>query len=416
MSQSQPTTLRVNAERLRADFEALSAIGATPEGGVHRPALSPAHLAARGWFRERITSAGLELRIDGAGNHSARLPSASPNAPTLLLGSHLDSVPNGGRFDGALGVLCALEVLRTLQDAGRFLPVDLEAIDLTDEEGAHLGLLGSRAIAGLLAKEDLDHLLENPASAEALNHTGLTVEGILSARRKADSLAGYLEVHIEQGSRLEQAGTEIGAVTGIVGIRWHRLSFIGRADHAGTTPMEDRRDAAQGASAFALAARQIVLDRFPGCVANVGRMTFSPGAFNVVPATVQVALEHRAPDPDRLEEMEQVLLSEARTRAERFGLELAVKRLEAINPMPMDAGMQETIHRAAEDLGLSHVSLPSGAGHDAQSLARLCPAGMIFVPSVGGRSHSGQEYTEWQDCVNGANVMLHSVLELCQKS
>jgi len=413
MTQPKAATLRVNAERLRADFDALSAIGATPEGGVHRPALSPAHLSARAWFRERLADAGLELCVDGAGNQSARLPSLSPGARTLLLGSHLDSVPNGGRFDGALGVLCALEVLRTLQDAGIALPIHLEAIDLTDEEGAHLGLLGSRAIAGLLSKSDLDHLLEKPASAEALDRAGLTVEGILSARREAGSLAGYLEVHIEQGSRLERAGTEIGVVTGIVGIRWHRLSFVGRADHAGTTPMEDRRDAAQGASAFALAARQIVLDRFPGCVANVGQMAFSPGAFNIVPAQVEVALEHRAADPAHLDEMEQVLLSEAQTQAERFGLQLEVTRLEAIDPMPMEADVQATIHRAAEDLGLSHIPLTSGAGHDAQSLAHLCPAGMIFVPSVNGRSHSGQEYTEWQDCVNGANVLLHSVLGLC---
>ena len=409
MTPSQ-ATLRVNAERLRADFETLATIGATPEGGVHRPALSLAHLAARAWFRERLADAGLELYVDGAGNQSARLPSLSPGARTLLLGSHLDSVPNGGRFDGALGVLCALEVLQTVQDAGIALPVHLEAIDFTDEEGAHMGLLGSRAIAGLLSERDLDHLLENPTSAEALDRSGLTVEGILGARREGESLAGYLEVHIEQGSRLERAGAAIGVVTGIVGIRWHRLTFVGRADHAGTTPMEDRRDAAQGACALALAARQIVLDRFPGCVANVGQMAFHPGAFNVVPAKAEVALEHRAPDLAQLEEMEQVLLSEARAQAERFGLQSETKRLEAIDPTPMDAGVQATIHRAAEDLGLSYMPLASGAGHDAQSLARLCPAGMIFVPSVGGRSHSGQEYTKWQDCVNGANVLLHSML------
>ncbi len=406
--------LRVNAERLRAHFDALAVIGATPEGGVHRPALSPAHLEAQQWFRERSSEAGLKVHVDGAGNHSARLCSHSTHARTLLLGSHLDSVPGGGRFDGALGVVCALEVLQTVQDAGLSLPVCLEAIDFTDEEGTHLGLLGSRALAGLLGEVECQHLRDRLASTEALAHAGLSVEGILSARRPPETLAGYLEVHIEQGSRLKDAGIDVGVVTGIVGICWHRLRFAGHADHAGTMPMETRRDAALGASAFALAVRETVLSCFPGCVANVGRMDFAPGAFNVVPASVDVALEYRAADRLLLDEMERALLDEARAQAARYGLGLEGERLEAIDPMPMDGGVQEAIAAAAEALTLSYMQLPSGAGHDAQSLARVCPAGMLFVPSAGGRSHSPDEFTRWEDCVSGANVLLHAVLRVAR--
>ena len=404
--------LRVNGERMRASFEALSAIGATPEGGAHRPALGEAHLAARRWFREAALADGFEVRVDGAGNHSACLPCGQTEAKTLLLGSHLDSVPQGGRFDGALGVVCALEVLRTVDEMGIVLPVDLEAIDLTDEEGAHVGLMGSRALTGRLLEADLAPHGDVEAFDAALRRAGLTREGILCAKRDPGTLAGYLEVHIEQGPRLAQAGIDIGVVTHIVGIRWLRLRFAGEANHAGTTPMADRRDAAQGASAFVLKARETVLRDFEGCVANVGRMVLTPGAFNVIPGEVEVSLEFRSPEVGQLERLGEVLLDLARAQAERFGLELEATPVEAIPPAPMDQGVQDALSGAAEALGLTHVSLASGAGHDAQSFAGRCPVGMVFVPSVGGISHSPKEFTRWEDCVNGASVLLNGVLHL----
>ncbi len=234
--------------------------------------------------------------MDGAGNHSALLRCGPAGARRLLLGSHLDSVPHGGRFDGALGVLAALEALRVVQEHNLSLPVDLEAIDFTDEEGTLVGLLGSAALAGKLAPEDL----ANPrggreALLAGLARAGLSEAGLLEARRDPDALAGYLELHIEQGPRLLDAGVQIGVVTDIVGIASYTLSFFGRANHAGTTPMADRLDAAQGASAFTLAARRLVIEEFPGCVANVGAMRFSPGAFNIVPQAVDLSLEFRAP-------------------------------------------------------------------------------------------------------------------------
>jgi len=405
--------LRVDEDRLRADFDALAQIGATGDGGVHRPALSEAHLAARAWFRGRIAAAGLEFRTDGAGNHSAFLACGPAGAPVLLLGSHLDSVPYGGRFDGPLGVLAALEALRVVHHAGVSLPVHLEAIDFTDEEGTLLGELGSAALAGTLTAAAVREPRCGRAALEAaLARAGLTEDGLLAARRDPASLAGYLELHIEQGPRLMDARVDVGVVTGIVGICSYRLTFVGRADHAGTASMADRRDAVLGASAFALAAREIVLRDFPGCVANVGDMDVVPGAFNIVPARVTLALEFRAPEPEPFRRLEEALLERARAEAQRFGLALEVERRGWLDPAPMSEPARRACAEAAGALGLTHISLFSGAGHDAQVLALVCPAGMIFVPSVGGASHSPREFTRWQDCVNGVNVLLHAALRM----
>jgi hydantoinase/carbamoylase family amidase len=404
-------TLRVDADRLWSDFEALAQIGATGDGGVHRPALGEAHLAARAWLRERITESGLEFRIDGAGNHAAFLESGPAGAPTLLLGSHLDSVPYGGRFDGALGVLAALEVIRVVKANSIKLPVHLEAIDFTDEEGTLVGLLGSAALAGVLQPEALKDPRGGRAALEAgLARAGLAESGLLSARRDPAALAGYLELHIEQGLRLINAGVDIGIVTGIAGINSYRLTFVGRADHAGTTGMRERRDASLGASAFVLAARELVLRDFPACVINVGAMHFVPGALNIVPARVELGLEFRVPEAGLFDQVEQALLEQAMADADRFGLELEVQWLGRCEPALTSELARRAFAAAADDLGLAHISLASGAGHDAQSLAGVCPVGMIFVPSVEGASHSPREFTRWEDCVNGANVLLQAAI------
>jgi hydantoinase/carbamoylase family amidase len=407
------SSLRINPKRMLDSFTQLAFIGATTDGGVDRPTFSEAHLAARKWLKEEIERSGLEFRTDGAGNHSAFLACADSHAPTFLLGSHLDSVPNGGRFDGALGVMVALEVLKTVKENRINLKLNLEAIDFTDEEGTLVGLLGSAALAGHLHQKDLssprggrDNLIAGMARA------GLSDAGMLSAARQKDSLAGYLELHIEQGKRLEHAGTDVGIVSAIVGIWSYRLSFIGRADHAGSTTMNDRRDASLGASAFTLAAREMVMKDFPNCVVNVGKMDFTPGAFNIVPARVDLALEFRSPDADEFNQLDAALLALAEKESARFGLELQTEFLGKHSPSVMSETVRSAFAVSCEALGLSHVSLSSGAGHDGQSLSEICPVGMIFVPSVDGYSHSPREFTKWEDCVNGANVLLHTVLQL----
>lgn len=407
--------LRLNSERFRAHFETLAAIGATQDGGVHRPALSDAHLDARRWFLDHAKQIGLETRVDGAGNHSAVLGCGRAGGPTLLLGSHLDSVPYGGRFDGALGVVAALEVLQVVKEQGISLNTHLEAIDFTDEEGHLVSLLGSLALSGQLEPEHL----QNPRGGrdrfqKALRHAGLSEGSLFSAARDPATVAGYLELHVEQGMRLIESAMQIGIVTSIVGIRSFRIRFLGRADHAGTTPMDRRLDAAQGASAFTLAARELVMKEFPGYVATIGNMEFEPGVFNVVPHTVTVALEFRADDDDKLDEMETALLRQASVEAQRFGLDLATEFLDNVATARMNDQVRQAFADASEMLGLRHTFLPSGAGHDAQTLAQICPTGMIFVPSVGGFSHSSKEFTTWEDCVNGANVLLHAALTLAQ--
>jgi N-carbamoyl-L-amino-acid hydrolase len=378
--------------------------------------LGEAHLAARQWFRQRIQVDGLELRLDQAGNHLAFLGCGSHASPALLLGSHLDSVPDGGRYDGALGVLAALEVLRTVRDAGLSLPVNLEAVDFTDEEGTLVGLLGSHALAGRLKSADLlaprggrEHLLLS------LDRAGLTESGLLQAQRDPSSLAGYLELHIEQGPRLLRAGAQIGVVSSIVGICSYQLAFLGRADHAGTTPMTDRLDAAQGAAAFTLAVRQKVLHDFPDCVANVGMSRLLPGAFNIVPQRAELALELRSAEPHSYAQLESALLEIAQAEAAHYGLELETEFLGHHQPTPLSPLAQQAIRQAADSLSLSHMPLVSGAGHDAQALAPLCPAGMIFIPSQGGASHSPREFSTWEDCVNGANVLLQAALRMANR-
>ena len=405
--------IHIDPDRMLAAFNELAAIGSTGDGGVNRPTFSEAHLAARAWFREQITKSGLKLRVDGAGNHSAQLPCGPAGGRTLLLGSHLDSVPNGGRFDGALGVMAALEILRTIKDSGIKLRYDLEAIDFTDEEGTLVGLLGSGALARRLDPA----FLQNPRGGReqlisGMQRAGLTESGILGAGRPKRSLAGYLELHIEQGKRLERLGTDIGIVSAIVGIWSYRIYFIGRADHAGSTTMEDRLDASLGASAFTLGARELVMRDFPDCVVNVGRMEFSPGAFNIVPARVDLSLEFRSPETAQFDRLHAALLRLAAEQTRRFHLDLALESLGRHSPCPMDGSIQSAMAAACDSLQLSHVSLASGAGHDGQSFAGVCPVGMLFVPSVDGASHAAREFTKWSDCVNGANVLLETVLRL----
>jgi len=398
---------------MKKDFEELSRIGATDDGGIHRPAFSQAHLKARDWFVQRAVRMGIENHVDGAGNHQAVMSCGKNDAATLLLGSHLDSVPFGGRFDGALGVVAALEILETVKEHGVSLDLHLCAVDFTDEEGAFVGLMGSRALSGQLPRQEVD--LPSGSSDEfhrALERAGINRDSIFSAGAATGTIAGYLELHVEQGTRLKETGADIGVVTGIVGIRSFRFNFNGRADHAGTTPMDRRRDAGLGACSLVLKARERFIQNFPGCVFTVGNIDFTPGAFNVVPQTASVSLEFRADDIQTLDAMETAVYGEAGKAADDFGLDLTIDKLERTVPVHLDDHMQKALSSAAEQLGLFNVYLPSGAGHDAQAMALICPAGMIFVPSENGASHSCREYTRWQDCVNGANVLLQTALSL----
>ncbi|MCU0475799.1 MAG: Zn-dependent hydrolase [Anaerolineae bacterium] len=414
--------LRIDPDRLRADFEDIASIGATGEGGVTRLALSNEDLAARAWFANRIEDAGLVLRDDPIGNISGILPmTASPTDRSLLVGSHLDSAINAGRFDGAVGVCAGLECLRTIQEAGLRLPVNLEVINFTDQEGAWQSMLGSRGLTGrlgdLTANRDTETL---SAFRAALHRTGIIVGDLhemYQATRPPEQVAGYLELHVEQGARMYRSGQRVAAVSGIVGRTTYLLTFDGVAGHSGTTALDMRRDALRGASAFITEAHDTIAQRFEGGIFNCGKVNVQPGKFNTIPSRVTVLCEVRHPDETVLEHMEAHLLGMAGNAAARFGLTLTDRRVQHMPAASMSGAMVGHIETACARLHLPRPPhLLSYAGHDAQMLAPFAPTGMIFIPSIDGISHNPAERTDWEDVVLGANVLLHALIEAAQNA
>ena len=403
--------MRINIDRLMADIDALAQIGRTADGGVTRVAMSENDVLGRAWFREQVEAAGLEFRADGAGNLSAVLDFGSQE--TILIGSHLDSVPNGGRFDGALGVLSALEVLRTVKESGVHLPFSLEAISFTDEEGGVFGMLGSRAVSGTLTAADLTYLANQAQLEAGLKRLNITAQSILSAAR--DDIHAFVEVHIEQGTRLEAQQIDIGIVPSIVGIRNFRLRFYGEAAHAGTTPMDKRSDALWGAVDFIQRGRQIIVEDFAPGVMNVGQLEIPNSAANIVPGLVSLSLEFRHGDEVLLDRMESTLLRLARDLANQQQLGLKAEAVSQIAPAAMSATVINALESAADTLGLSRTSLFSFAGHDSQTMATRFPTGLFFVPSVGGISHNPKELSLPSHVQNAANVLLHAVIDFTEK-
>ena len=408
--------LKINEERLLNNLRSLWQIGATADGGVSRPALSEADMQGRAWFKEKVEAAGLNYQEDGAGNQSAILRAIDPSAKTVLCGSHLDTVPNGGRYDGSLGTLTAFEALQTIQEAGMKLPVHLEAISFTDEEGTVMGLMGSAAVTGRLTATDFENPRGGLKNLQAgMARARLTQESVLGAARDPATLAAFLELHIEQGSRLEESGIDVGVVTSIVGIGSAWLEFNGEAAHAGTMPMVKRKDALWGASEFAQRAKNMVLERFTPGVMNCGIIHAEPGAFNIVPAKVRLSLEFRHSTEDQIDALRTALFDLAQEVAAKNGLGLEIEHSGAhIYAAPLDERVITAIEGAADKLELSHTRLLSFAGHDTQAMSRITPSAMFFVPSVNGISHNPNELTHDRDVINGGNVVLHTLLNIVE--
>jgi hydantoinase/carbamoylase family amidase len=390
---------------LSADLDELARIGVEGDG-VSRFAWSPELGEANRWLMARLEEVGLEPELDPAGNVLGRWTAGEGGA--VLVGSHLDTVPRGGRFDGALGVVAALAAVRRLRRDGFEPARPIWVVSFNDEEGARFrtSMLGSRAFVGSL---DLDDWRAR-GIPEAMERARFDFDRLPEARR-IDQVRAYLELHIEQGPVLERRGIDLGIVTAITGLLGFRATFRGEANHAGTTPMADRRDALAGAAraVLALRARARASD---GVTATVGQIRVEPGGANVVPGLAEIAIDVRCPDEDVFAELEEEVESTLREIAAEERLEVEVYRTHAKPPVALDEEIQAALERAAEAEQATHARLASGAGHDAMILGAHVPAGMLFVPSRGGISHSPAEFTELDHCELGARVLARALAEL----
>jgi N-carbamoyl-L-amino-acid hydrolase len=388
--------------------------GGTFADGVSRVAYSDADVAGRQYTIDLMRAAGLNPQVDPAGNIFGRRAGSDASLPPILFGSHIDSVPNGGNFDGDLGSFAALGVIEALTAAEVRTRHPLEMVIWSAEEGVAFsrGLNGSRIVAGDVKASDMDQVWEGMTRADAIRKIGGDPSRIMDAIRPRGAHHCYLELHIEQGGALEQQRTPIGVVEGIVAIDRHEVLVTGFANHAGTTPMAERQDALLAASHLTIAVRQIVTSEPGRQVGTVGRLDVTPNAQNVIPGIVRLTIELRDLSADKLTR----LASQIRLRAAAIAKDTrtSIQFTSSSHNAPASAALevQQAIERSARRVGLASQRMPSGAGHDAQMMAQLSPMGMIFVPSVGGISHSPLELTRWEDCARGADVLLGTVLEI----
>jgi N-carbamoyl-L-amino-acid hydrolase len=400
-------SLQVDGQRLLRDLAELADIGRDPAGGLSRTSFSPADAHARAWYAAKCEEAGLTLGLDGLGNIVAGLP-GHDDEPAVWSGSHLDTVPRGGAFDGALGAVAALECVRRLAEADMQLRRPVRAVVFSDEEGNYNHLLGSTAMRRGFSEEELAAMTgrDGDRLVDALNGWTWARGSRTDTRVDPARLHAFVELHIEQGPQLEQQGIRIGVVTSIVGLSGGLVRFHGRADHAGTTPMDARSDALLAAAQFIGAMPGLAQASGPVSVITTGRVRVQPGGANQVPELAEVSLDFRDPSRERVAAMLEAIGRSAQEAAEAHGVAAEWHADEIVDPVPLDEGIRDIIGGCAADLGLSKTDIASGAGHDSQNMALLTPTAMIFVPSRAGRSHVPVEYTTDEDVVAGADVLL----------
>lgn len=406
------SSVRVNGARINAHLLELSQFGKNPQRGVSRVAYSEADRAARAKVMDWVRAAKLEPSIDYAGNIIGRRVGRDASRKPLLFGSHVDSVPEGGNYDGNVGSTSAIEVAQTLAEHGIVTRHPIEVTIWQNEEG---GLFGSRAVSGQLAPAELASVSNSGKTVEqGIRFLGGDPAKLTQVKRAKGDIAGYFELHIEQGGTLEQTKTDIGVVEGIVGIKQWEVTVTGFQNHAGTTAMDQRHDALLSAARFVEMVNRVVRG-IPGRqVGTVGRIQAFPGAANVIPGKVVCTLELRDLDDAKIDSMFRQIRQEADAIGKQNGTQFAYSELHVNAAAPTDPRMRKIIDDAAKALGLSTRLMPSGAGHDAQAMAQLGPVGMIFIPSIGGISHSPKEFSRPTDIVNGANVLLGAVLSADQ--
>lgn len=403
-------TLRVNGKRIMEHILALAEFGKNPQGGASRVAYSDADKQGREYVLGLLRDAKLDVTIDAAGNLIGRRAGSANNLKPLLIGSHIDTVPEGGNYDGVVGSMGAIEVAQTLAENNVTTRHPLEVVIFQNEEG---GLIGSRAMDGELTEKELDLVSRSGKTIrEGIKFIGGDVAKLAEVRRQKGDIAAYLELHIEQGGTLDTEKINIGVVEGIVGINWWDVTIEGFANHAGTTAMINRQDALLAGAKFIEAVNRVVTSVPGRQVGTVGRINALPGAPNVIPGKVVLSLELRDLDAAKINMLFERIQAEAQKIATDSKTKFDFKEINVNIPAPTDPQIRSKISEAARDLGLTTRLLPSGAGHDAQDMARLGPVGMIFVPSVGGISHSPREFSRPEDIANGTNVLLHTLLKL----
>ncbi|AEV20947.1 N-carbamoyl-L-amino acid hydrolase [Geobacillus thermoleovorans CCB_US3_UF5] len=406
----------IQGERLWQRLMELGEVGKQPSGGVTRLSFTAEERRAKDLVASYMREAGLFVYEDAAGNLIGRKEGTNPDATVVLVGSHLDSVYNGGCFDGPLGVLAGVEVVQTMNEHGVVTHHPIEVVAFTDEEGARFrfGMIGSRAMAGTLPPEALEcRDAEGISLAEAMKQAGLDPDRLPQAARKPGTVKAYVELHIEQGRVLEETGLPVGIVTGIAGLIWVKFTIEGKAEHAGATPMSLRRDP-MAAAAQIIAIIEEEARRTGTTVGTVGQLHVYPGGINVIPERVEFVLDLRDLKADVRDQVWNAIAARAETIAKERNVRLTTERLQEMAPVLCSEVVKQAAERACKQLGYPPFWLPSGAAHDGVQLAPICPIGMIFVRSQDGVSHSPAEWSTKEDCAVGAEVLYHTVWQLAQ--
>jgi N-carbamoyl-L-amino-acid hydrolase len=402
--------LTIDPERLWDDLMDTAKIGGTAKGGICRLTLTDLDREVRDWFAAQVKALGCTLTVDDMGTMFARRPGQRDDIPPIAMGSHLDTQPTGGKFDGTLGVLAALEALRTLHRAGYETFAPIEVVNWTNEEGARFApaMIASGVFAGVFSRD---------WAAARTDRSGETFGGALDKigyrgpeRCGARKLSAFFELHIEQGPYLEAEGKDIGVVTGVQAMRWYEMTVIGQDTHAGTTPMVRRHDALLGAARL-VETVNAAARRHPNAVGTVGLMEVKPGSPNVVPGDVFLTVDMRDPDANVLDQMEGEIERAAHAITQELGLEVTLKNIWTQPAVQFDAGCIAAVRAGAAASGFSTRDMISGAGHDAAYVSRVAPASMIFVPCKDGISHNEAESSTKEQCAAGAQVLLQAVLD-----
>lgn len=405
--QSQP---RGNPKRMEERILKLGTFGTNPPGGVSRVAYSDADLAGRAYVMNLMKAAGLDVSIDAAGNIIGKRKGTDPSLPVIAFGSHIDSVPGGGNYDGDVGSLGAIECIELMNENKITTRHPLEVIIFQNEEG---GLIGSEALCGILPPASLDLVTHSGKTIrQGITDIGGNVAQLSTAAKPKGYYHAFLELHIEQGGILDQKKINIGVVEGIVGINQWRVTIAGKANHAGTTPMDQRQDAMVAAAKLTLAVNKAATSVAGRQVATVGQMRPEPGAPNVIPGKVTMSIEIRDLSHEKILSVFNAIREQGAAIEKETGTTITYEQTNENLPAPTDKRIQEMVSAAAKSLGLSSLVMPSGAGHDAQDMATLAPTGMIFVPSKNGVSHAPDEYTSPEDMANGVSVLLQTVLSI----